>query len=76
MYQGNDIRIERNKTRPAKKSITLAGSFGIPPKNDFINNRAPTTKKTLQGRSISDPNIKIIPATKSIAPSILTTIYH
>ncbi len=74
IYQGNCTIIDRSKATPAIKSIILAGSFGIPPKNDLNNNSIPNIKKSCQGKETPAPNINNNPASISIAPNILTTI--
>ena len=68
------INIDRNKINPAEKSIQLPKSLNIP-MLDFVKIKTPKNKSIWFGRFKLVKNRIINPTIKSIAPSVLTSIF-
>jgi hypothetical protein len=70
---GTEKNIETTKIIPVKKSNQLPKSFNNPIK-DFIKNTAPKKIRTKGGINFN-PNMRINPPIKSIAPNIFINIF-
>jgi hypothetical protein len=72
--KGTEISEDKIRTAPQEKSIQLAKSFSIP-KRDFIKRMIPKDKRIIEGSFIPAPKRRINPASRSIKPKILTSMF-